>query len=146
VAWVLEPEDPERDVPVTAAVVAREASRAQTAAREPFSRVVDPLHWGGYLAYAWMGDPRYWIDGRDHLFLFGNGVFDDQAALRRGDADSLDLLDAYEAGVVLWERGMPLDAILRSRPEWRLVHADRIAVVYVREATFSDRSRHARPP
>ncbi len=139
IAWMLERHDPERDVPVAAAAVARDASRALREAAAPMSRVVDPLHWGGYLAYAWMGDPRYWIDGRDHLFLFGNGAFDDHAALRRGDAASMDLLDTYEAGVVLWERGMPLDAILAARPDWQLVHADPIAVVYVRRPRAAPR-------
>jgi hypothetical protein len=93
------------------------------------NRVVDPLHWGGYLQYAWNGDPTYFVDGRDHLFLFGNGVFDDSTTLWNGGSGWSQLLDTYEAGVVLWVRGTSLDASLRSDPRWRLVHADRIAVV-----------------
>ena len=112
--------------------MAREASRAKVAQRSAFAQVLNPFHWGGYLAYEWMGDPRYWVDGRDHVFLFGNGTADDHARLWTGNFTSLDLLDDYEAGVVLWERGSTLDAALRANPAWRLIHVDRIAVVYVR--------------
>ena len=119
-------------MPVAAAEVAREAQRSRAAAGEAFSNVVEPLHWGGYFAYAWMGDPRYLIDGRDHLRLFGNGAFEDEGTLWRGDAASLEVLDAYEAGVVVWPRGQALDRLLRANPAWQLVHADAIAVAYVR--------------
>jgi len=127
-----EPRDPYRDVPVEAAVVAREEHEKLVGAGVLQSRIVDPLHWGGYLQYAWQGDPTYFVDGRDHLFLFGNGVFDDSTTLWTGGAGWAQLLDTYEAGVVLWVRGTSLDAYLRQDPGWRLVHADRIAVVYVR--------------
>jgi len=130
--WLSHGNDPFGDVPVTAAEVAREAQRSRAAAGEAFSNVVEPLHWGGYFAYAWMGDPRYFIDGRDHLRLFGNGAFEDEGTLWRGDAASLEVLDAYEAGVVVWPRGQALDRLLHADPAWQLVHADAIAVAYVR--------------
>jgi hypothetical protein len=131
-AWLPQGNDPFGDVPVAAAQVARDAQRARAAAGEAFANVVEPLHWGGYFAYAWMGDPRYFIDGRDHLWLFGNGAFEDEAVLWRGDTASLEVLDAYEAGVVVWPRGQALDRLLAGEPGWRLVHADAIAVTYVR--------------
>lgn len=131
-AWLPRGNDPFGDVPVAAAEVAREAQRSRAAAGEAFANVVEPLHWGGYFAYAWMGDPRYFIDGRDHLWLFGNGAFEDEATLWRGDAASLEVLDAYEAGVVVWPRGEALDRLLQADPGWQLVHADAIAVTYVR--------------
>jgi hypothetical protein len=127
--------DPFHDVPIVATRIAREAHESRLAARQPFVNIVDPLHWGGYLAYEWMGKPKYFIDGRDHLALFGNGAFDDSGALWRGDARALELLDVYEAGVVLWERGQALDAMLRRDPRWRRIHEDAMAVVYVREAS-----------
>lgn len=129
---LLEPHDPYRDAPVDAAIVARDEHAKLVEAGVMLNRVVDPLHWGGYLQYAWNGDPTYFVDGRDHLFLFGNGVFDDSTTLWNGGSGWSQLLDTYEAGVVLWVRGTSLDASLRSDPRWRLVHADRIAVVYVR--------------
>lgn len=131
-AWLPQGNDPFGDVPVAAAQVAREAQRSRAAAGEAFANVVEPLHWGGYFAYAWMGDPRYFIDGRDHLWLFGNGAFEDEGTLWGGDAASLEVLDAYEAGVVVWPRGQALDRLLAASPAWQLVHADAIAVTYVR--------------
>jgi len=131
--WLAHGNDPFGDVPVAAAEVAREAQRSRAAAGEAFANVVEPMHWGGYFAYAWMGDPRYFIDGRDHLRLFGNGAFEDEGTLWRGDAASLEVLDAYEAGAVVWPRGQALDRSLRADPGWQLVHADAIAVTYVRK-------------
>jgi hypothetical protein len=130
--WLAHGNDPFGDVPVAAAEVAREAQRARAAAGDADANVVEPLHWGGYFAYAWMGAPRYFIDGRDHLELFGNGAFEDEGTLWQGDAASLEVLDAYEAGVVVWPRGQALDRLLRANPRWQLVHADAIAVAYVR--------------
>ncbi|MBX3231659.1 MAG: hypothetical protein KIT84_23470 [Labilithrix sp.] len=127
------PKNPLHDVPALAAAVAREAHGARSAANEP-ANVVAPLHWGGYLAYAWRGQPRYFIDGRDHLELFGNGAFDDAGLMWSGDPRSLELLDVYQAGIVLWEWGHPLDALLYNDPRWRRVHASAMAVVYVRQS------------
>lgn len=131
--WLSRGNDPFGDVPVAAAAVARDAQRTRAAAGDAFPNVVEPLHWGGYFAYAWMGDPRHFIDGRDHLWLFGNGAFEDEGTLWRGDAASLEVLDVYEAGVVVWPRGQALDRLLRADPAWQLVHADAIAVAYVRK-------------
>jgi hypothetical protein len=132
IGW-LHGNDPLGDSPVEAALATRDIARDRlNAGHAAHPRIVDPLHWGGYLAYAWMGDPRYFIDGRDHLVLFGNGAFDDNGHLWQGMPDALEILDVYEAGVVLWVRGAPLDRILRSAPGWRLVHEDAIAVVYER--------------
>lgn len=130
--WMGLGNDPFGDAPVAAASVAREAQRIRAAAGDAYHNVVEPLHWGGYFAYAWMGDPRYFIDGRDHLRLFGNGAFEDEATLWRGGTASLEVLDAYQAGVVVWPRNEPLDRLLRADPAWQLVHADAIAVTYVR--------------
>jgi hypothetical protein len=80
-----------------------------------------------------MGDPRYFIDGRDALTLFGNGTVEDHLALRRGAAESLQVLDIYDVNTVLWERGEPLDEILAHDTAWSRVHEDWLAVVYVRQ-------------
>jgi hypothetical protein len=130
--WIAHGNDPLGDVPVAAALVARDAARARVASHQTFVNVVEPLHWGGYFAYAWMGEPRYFIDGRDHLKLFGNGAFDDDRTLSQGDPGALEVLDVYEAGVVVWPHGWRIDALLRASPSWRLAYADAIAEVYVR--------------
>ncbi len=132
-SWLRERKDPLRDVPAAAAEVAHDAEQVRAHAGAWPNRIVNPLHWGGYLAYAWMGHPKYFIDGRDHVVLFGNGTNSDAQSLWAGAPDSDELLDTYEAGIVLWERGAPLDLRLRTEPGWQLVHQDRIAVVYLRE-------------
>lgn len=116
--------DPLRDVPVHGAEIARTVSNG--------ADVAAPLHWGGYLAYAWMGNPRYFIDGRDHLMLFGNGAFDDSNSMWRGGPDALHLLDIYQVNVVVWERGHPFDWQLQNDRHWLRVGAGPIEVVYVR--------------
>jgi hypothetical protein len=134
--WLGRGNDPFGDVPVEAAKIARNWCRSRVAAGEAFSNVVEPMHWGGYFADAWMGDPRYFIDGRDPVKLFGNGAFDDEGILWRGDAAaSREVLNAYEAGIVVWPRGAALDRLLRADPGWWRVGADAIAVVYVRAPT-----------
>jgi hypothetical protein len=124
--------DPLRDVPSVAAEVARRVQREREQAHKAMDQVINPLHWGGYLAYAWRGEPKYWHDGRDQTRLFANGVFEDSQVLRDAGPGALAVLDAYEAGVVLWERGSPVDRLLRTSREWSLIHEDWIAVVYER--------------
>ena len=124
VSWTAEKKDPLRDVPADAAKLVRE--------RDLPGNVMNPLHWGGYLAYAWAGRPRYFIDGRDHVILFGNGAFDDSSALWVGATQWREILDAYAIRTVVWERGAPLDWLLAQDGGWVNLHRDRIAVVYTR--------------
>jgi hypothetical protein len=119
-----EPKDPLRDVPAEAAQLIVE--------RNLPDRIMNPLHWGGYLGYAWNGARKYFIDGRDQTMLFGNGTLEDEGALWTMAPHWEHLLDVYEVSTVLWPRGAPLDVALRRHPAWSLVHEDRIAVVYVR--------------
>jgi hypothetical protein len=125
IRWMLEPKDPLQHVPATAAAIVHDRTLA--------TNIMNPLHWGGYLAYAWMGNPRYFIDGRDLLLLFGNGTGDDHLALRRGAPEWMQILDIYDINTVLWERGEPLDSFLAHDPAWSRIHEDWLAVVYVRQ-------------
>ncbi len=124
IPMALDRKDPLQHVPAAAASVVHDGTLA--------TNVMNPLHWGGYLAYTWMGSPRYFIDGRDALKLFGNGAANDALALRRGDRAWAEILDVYDINTILWERGEPLDWLLAHDPAWSLVHEDRLAVVYVR--------------
>lgn len=99
-------------------------------------RVLNPYHWGGYLEWAWRGERKVFIDGRNQLF--SNGVFDDAASLAGVAPQSRTLLDVYEIRTVLWESGAPLDGALAHDPGWREVHRDRLAVVYARRDTLRD--------
>ena len=94
--------------------------------------IMNPFHWGGYLAYAWNGNPKYFIDGRDIVGLVANGILDDSGRLRSGSQDWPRILDVYEIKTVLWESGAPLDFYLAHSPAWQLVHRDALAVVFTR--------------
>jgi hypothetical protein len=122
--WILERKDALRDVPAEAAAFVRDGHLPDN--------VMNPMHWGGYLAYAWNGTPRYFIDGRDPAMLFSNGSFDDESTLEAGEPGWNEVLDAYDVHTVLWPRWSRLDWLLSQDAHWARVHADRIAVVYTR--------------
>jgi hypothetical protein len=117
-----EHKDPLQHVPAKAAEVSRALPQ----------NIMNPYHWGGYLAYAWNGNPEYFIDGRDIIGLVSNGILDDSARLRAGTEDWQRILDTYEIKTVVWERGAPLDFCLAHASAWKLMHRDALAVVYMR--------------
>lgn len=119
-----DPKDPLQHVPAQAAELVRHQALPDN--------VMNPYHWGGYLAYAWRGHPKYFIDGRDIFGLVANGILEDSASLRAGAPDWQRILDAYEINTVLWERGAPLDYYLAHSAAWQEAHRDQLAVVYVR--------------
>jgi hypothetical protein len=116
------PKDPLADVPAAAV--------AEIERRSLPDRVMNPYHWGGFLDWAWRGQRKAFIDGRNQLF--SNGAFDDALRMWDGAPDALLLLDVYEVGTVLWQNGAPLDVALRQDPRFREVYRDRLAVIYVR--------------
>jgi hypothetical protein len=93
--------------------------------------VMNILHWGGYLDYAWGGRRRIFIDGR--TTQFENGVLEDHGALVGVREGWGQRLDAYLINTVLWENGAPLDRALSGDPDWAEVYRKGIAVVYVRK-------------
>jgi hypothetical protein len=44
----------------------------------------------------------------------------------------LQLLQQYNVDYVVFEPDMPLTSALATLPDWHLVYADRVAVIYVR--------------
>lgn len=92
--------------------------------------VLNMLHWGGYLDYAWAGHRRIFIDGR--TTQFENGVLTDYGKLVTLRPGCRDILDVYLVNTVLWERGSPLDMALSQDPDWSPVFRKGFAVVYVR--------------
>lgn len=117
-----EPKEPWQHMPVEAAQFIEENKLPDN--------VMNMLHWGGYLDYAWRGRRRIFIDGR--TTQFENGVLTDYVTLYNAGAGSRDLLDVYIVNTVLGEGGSPLDVALSRDPDWRLAFRKGIAVVYVR--------------
>jgi len=93
--------------------------------------VMNLLHWGGYLDYAWGGRRRIFIDGR--TTQFENGVLTDHGTLVHVAEGWGERLDAYLVNTVLWENGSPLDRALSQDPAWSEAYRKGIAVVYVRK-------------
>jgi hypothetical protein len=93
--------------------------------------VMNILHWGGYLDYAWGGRPRIFIDGR--TTQFENGVLTDHGTLAKAAEGWGQPLDAYLVNTVLWESGSPLDKALSQDADWDQVFKKGIAVVYIRK-------------
>jgi hypothetical protein len=92
--------------------------------------IMNLLHWGGYLDYAWGGRRRIFIDGR--TTQFENGVLTDHGTLVHVAPGWGDRLDAYLVNTILWENGSPLDRALAHDAAWSEVYRKGIAVIYVR--------------
>jgi len=116
--------DPWQNLPVEAAAFIED--------RHLPDNVLNILHWGGYLDYAWGGKRRIFIDGR--TTQFENGVLADHGNLANVGAGWGQALDAYLVNTVLWENGSPLDRALAGDPAWAEVFRKGIAVVYVRKS------------
>jgi hypothetical protein len=93
-------------------------------------RVLVEYHWGGYADYAWEGRRKTLVDGRSWIFL--NGVYQDEEAIRRLDPEWRRLLDVYEVRTVVWDAHEPLVAELSRTPGWSCRQGDRLAAVCVR--------------
>jgi hypothetical protein len=117
------PKDPWQNVPVEAARFIEEHKLPDN--------VMNIMHWGGYLDYAWRGHRRIFMDGR--TTQFENGVLLDHTRFMNVAPAAGDILDAYLVNTVLWERGSPVDHALAVDPAWTEVYRKGIAVVYVRK-------------
>ena len=73
---------------------------------------------------------RVFID--DRVDMYPLGVSLDYLALLRAQPTSPDILNRYEADVVLWPKGHPLVTLLQTQPEWKTVYADKGWVVLIR--------------
>jgi hypothetical protein len=87
------------------------------------------LDWGGFLIW-YMPDHPVSIDGRTDLY---GDELDDLSFNTTNGAPSY-ASDPYlnQAGVVILQRGKPLESLLRSDPRFQLVYQDALAVVFTR--------------
>jgi hypothetical protein len=95
----------------------------------PSGNLFNSYNWGGYLMFA-VPDQPVFIDGRTDLYgEFVRQYVQIANAVGRWRA----LMDDYEIEVALVEANSGLDAALRREPGWRLVYADDLAVIHIRE-------------
>lgn len=112
-------------------------------------RLLNDWTFGGYLAYR-LPDARLYIDGRSQM------VYDEAHLIRwslldtggyRGrtmsDGDARAEFDAPfgRISIAIVRPASRLARLLREWQDWRLVHTDRIALVFRRNAASSDESR-----
>lgn len=96
----------------------------------PETRRVAPDLVGNYLELL-LGDQAQ-VFADDRVDMYPDNVVEDEVSLNRGGADWRQVLDRWDAEVVLWGRSTPLDVILAQSDDWRLVYADASWVVYQR--------------
>jgi hypothetical protein len=117
------PKNPWQNVPVEAAQFIEDNHLPDN--------VMNVLHWGGYLDYAWGGRRRIFLDGRSTQYE--NGVLGDATKLFYVEEGWGEPLDTYFVNTVLWENGSALDHALSQDPDWSVAYRKGIAVVYVRK-------------
>lgn len=91
-------------------------------------RVFNDYDFGGYLIFKGV---RPFIDGRADMY--GDAFVLRYRRMLAAPADAVrPQLDRWGVQWLLLEPGNPLNVAVRTAPEWRRVHADRYAVVYLR--------------
>lgn len=99
------------------------------------TRMYNQYGWGGYLVY------RFYPDRQRRVFIFGEAaLMGDQFLYQYQDIQTLQpnwmsLLDKYGVDYVVYNRGQPLDNVLRGEHGWKRVYEDSVAVIYVRQPT-----------
>jgi len=111
-----------------------EAGRFPSAAIEelnqlPPGRLANPYDWGAYLIYTAPDFPVS-FDGRNDLY--GRALLDRQLLLEELEPGWQEFLDQGDVRYVLWKRTEPLAEALRLDEGWRLLHEDRLAVLFER--------------
>ncbi|MBL8157795.1 MAG: hypothetical protein JNM70_26870 [Anaerolineae bacterium] len=100
-------------------------------ANHPQGPMFNSYNWGGYLMFR-LPDYPVFADGRTDLygdtFLTGEYV---RAAT--GSLGWQDILNQYGVKMVFMEKDSGLSQILRNEPDWKVVHEDDLAVIFVRE-------------
>lgn len=94
--------------------------------------VLNDYSFGGYLIFAGV---RPFIDSRAELY--GEAALERYAALIRPDAHALDAaLARYAIRWAILSPASPMNAELDARPGWRVLHADRFAIVHIRDSAL----------
>lgn len=68
----------------------------------------------------------------DRFDLLPDDLFQDYLTLERGRPGWPDVLDDYDAAVVVWSRSAALGSLLATSPEWRVAFSDTAWIVTVR--------------
>lgn len=98
----------------------------QSGVRSP---VLSPDYWGGYLIYRLYPDAKVVIDDR-HDF-YGEAFLKPYIRMIHVEPGWQDFLHDHQPACLVLPKFAPLTQILRQTPDWKPLHADDTAVVFV---------------
>ncbi|HXD91377.1 MAG TPA: hypothetical protein VNU00_10000 [Candidatus Binataceae bacterium] len=122
------------------------ASRIPAAKRYPASAVafmqahrlhgniLDYFAWGQYLIWHCSADSKIFIDGRYDL-VYPPEVIQQYLDSYENHSRAADVLDHYPHDLVLMPPESPVNALMRSRTDWKLIYRDSTANLYARANT-----------
>jgi hypothetical protein len=88
--------------------------------------------WAGYtIAKYW---PRQHVFMDDRYDMYPKSVVDDYGTIANVKPAWSKTLDKWHIDVVVWPRDRSLSQALAENPHWHRIHADKVAVVYVRNS------------
>ncbi len=96
-------------------------------------RVYNSYNWGGYLI--WHG-LRVFIDGRADVY--GDAFIHEYMLAYWLQGDWRVPLEHYDVDYILIESELPLARLLEERDDWVRVYQDRLAVIFVRSALWTE--------
>jgi hypothetical protein len=85
---------------------------------------------GNYLEYRYREHASAFID--DRVDMYPSAVETAYRTLLGGGGNWQAVLDQYRVSAVLWDRNLPLGALVSVSPRWRVVHSDHQWLVAVR--------------
>jgi len=92
-------------------------------------RIFNQYMWGGYMEWN-APELKPLIDGRTDIFVY-NGVLDDHRKAMMIEKP-FEILDRHKIDYVLLQPKEPLVYLLKHSPAWRMIYADKVAVLYER--------------
>jgi hypothetical protein len=100
-------------------------------AARPSGPMLNSYNFGGYLVWRLYPTYQVFIDGRADVY--GDAFMDEYyARIWQGRGDWQGYLDRFQIQLVVIEKEGVLAALLRTQPQWKLVHEDNLAAVFQR--------------
>ena len=88
--------------------------------------------WGGYFIYRFYPEPNRRVFIFGEADLMGDTIMNQYVEVVGLHSDWLDMLNSHNVDYVVFEPDRPLTSALASSPDWQLVYADNLSVIYVR--------------
>ena len=100
------------------------------------TKMYNQYGWGGYLAYRFYQQPNRRVFIFGEAALMGDTLLNDYEDIQTLRPNWRTLLDKYGVDYIVYNQGEALANVLATQPDWKLVHDDPVAVIYVRNQAF----------